>query len=307
MAARVHNTSNRAKPTDALEKKDVFKCVLDSPFRVSWPLIPMNVQKMTLDITLELLENVSKYKSGRRRQKRPIPDVNGSNKKRKLSETDSVIVPTSLPDAAMLEEETIDRPPILDHLCIGINQVTKRLDTQIRSMRKVVSVPSEPQQSPPVPLRLILVCRADIDPHILIDHFPHEIAAINSAKPTEPVKMIYLPAGAEIRLAEAVGVRRIAALGLDANTPGLDKLHGVMQEVDVITAPWLSSNLSYPAPVQRQLVPTHVKQTRTTAPKDMKMAKLLRAQGKNAAKKIRKDKKAVKKAKEEAEKKDEIS
>ncbi|KAF7320475.1 hypothetical protein MKEN_00832400 [Mycena kentingensis (nom. inval.)] len=282
-AARVHNaSSNRAKP--ALERKDVFKSVLDSPFRISWPSIPMSVQTTTLDLILEMLGNVAEYRSIRKRAHKG-PDV--SNKKRKIGEDASAVVgDSSQTDAPPPLENDNDRPAILNHISFGINQVSKRLDAQIRLVRKVTSSSS--------------VGVISIHP-VLIDHFPHQIAAYNAGKPEQPLKMIYLPAGAEARLAVAMGVRRIAVLALDVDAPGLDKFEKVMNAVYPITAPWLIAALS-PAP--RQLIPTHVKQMRTTAPKDMKLAKLMRAQGKAAARKMRKEKaEQGKKEKEEVEKK----
>ncbi|KAF7303309.1 Deoxycytidylate deaminase [Mycena kentingensis (nom. inval.)] len=277
-AARVHNaSSNRAKP--ALERKDVFKSVLDSPFRISWPSIPMSVQTTTLDLILEMFGNVAEYRSSRKRAHKG-PDA--SNKKRKIGEDASAVAgDSSQTDAPPPLENENDRPAILNHMSFGINQVSKRLDAQIRLVRKVTSFPAIQDNRPPLPpLKLILVCRGDIDPHVLIDHFPHQIAAFNAGKPEQPLKMIYLPAGAEARLAVAMGVRRIAVLGLDVDAPGLDKFEKVMNAVDPITAPWLIAALS-PAPLQ--LIPTHVKQMRTTAPKDMKLAKLMRAQGTRCA------------------------
>ncbi|KAF7307056.1 hypothetical protein MIND_00498700 [Mycena indigotica] len=304
MAARVHNHgSNRAKPRETIEKKEVFKGVLDSPYRVAWPLISTTTQIKTKDIALEFFKNFS---SGRR-GKRPMQDVNDSlepNKRRKTGEEDSATVSHEMPPEVVESEPAPVDSNLRKHVYIGINQVTRRLEAQLRSSRKVTVIPTtEPQQSAVVPLKLILVCRADVDPHILIEHLPQEIAAFNSTKPKELVKMLYLPAGAEAMLAEVIGIRRLAVIGLDVDTPGLDKFDSVMQEVDVVTAPWLTSSvLPDSAPIQEKLLPTHVKQMRTTAPKDMKLAKLLRAEGKNAAKKIRKAKDAARKAKAEEEK-----
>ncbi|KAF7311046.1 hypothetical protein HMN09_00648100 [Mycena chlorophos] len=299
MAARVHNqASNRAKPHDALERRDVFKTVLDSPLRVPWPSIPMSIQNQAFALARDFLEPVVKFKSEQRGKKRPIHDTNdnSSNKKRKLDKSGTgaaVNNPAS--------DTSSDRPPLLDHMVIGINEVTRRVESQIQSMRRAVAVPAAVEASPVLaPLSLILVCRADIDPQILIDHFPHELATINSAKPAHLVKMIYLPAGAEAELAKLLKLRRVSVVAFDVDAPGLEKFHEVMQAVDVVTAPWLTApfDASHPVPVQHQLISTHVKQTRTTAPKDMKLAKLIRAEGKIAAKKIKQGKAKARKEKQ---------
>lgn len=67
------------------------------------------------------------------------------------------------------------------------------------------------------PIRIVLVCRADIDPPLLVSHIPHLVAACNSAT-TDPdmrVKLVTLPKGAENTLAHAMGLRRAAVLAFD--------------------------------------------------------------------------------------------
>ncbi|KAF7347696.1 Ribonucleases p mrp protein subunit pop3 kDa subunit [Mycena venus] len=225
MSARVHtNPSNRAKARDALEKKVVFKSVLDSPFRVPWPSVPTNLQNLALACTNSLLEGVGQYQSNKKRK----IDVDGP------TEDTDVVLPDA--DIAAHSEET-PAPAVLSHLVIGINAVTKRLDAQIRSLRK-----------------------------------------------TSP----YLR-GAEATLAKAVGLRRIAVIAMDIDTPGLAAFTSILDSVPTLTAPWLTSQAASASPAQ-QLIPTHVKHLRTTAPKDMKMAKLLRAEGKAAARARKKSK-----------------
>ncbi|KAJ6575284.1 hypothetical protein B0H19DRAFT_1128004 [Mycena capillaripes] len=304
MAARVHtNPSNRAKARETLEKKVVFKSVLDSPFRVPWPSVPMNLQNTALACTISLLDGVSEYQSVRgqeNRKRKQLHKDTTQNKKRKIDvdatgDTDVVLPDVSTPPSERIAEPV--RPAVLSHLVVGINEVTKRLDAQIRSLRNTVSLnpdsASEPAL-PPAPIKVIVVCRADVDPQILIAHLPHEVAAFNSTKPPEPIKIIPLPKGAESTLAKAMGLRRVAVIAMDTDTPGLAAFTSILDSVPTLTAPWLTSLAASATPVQQQLIPTHVKQLRTTAPKDMKTAKLLRAEGKAAAK-VRKKNKAAKK------------
>ncbi|KAJ7751328.1 hypothetical protein DFH07DRAFT_534169 [Mycena maculata] len=307
MSARVHNhVSNRAKSRETLEKKVVFKPVLDSPFRVPWPSVPTNLQNTALACTISLLDGISEYNSARgqqnRKRKNLYKDAN-QNKKRKvdgeLSES-AVPVDVVLPDVEEPSEESTlpPRPAVISHLVIGINEVTKRLDTQIRSLRNIISLKaaSSDEPAPPsTPITVIVVCRADVDPSILIDHLPHEVAAFNSSKPPQPIKIIPLPKGSESALAKAIGVRRAAVMAMDADTPGLAAFTCILDSVPTLTAPWLTSLAPSAKPVQQSLIPTHVKQLRTTAPKDMKVAKQIKAEGKAAAR-------ARKKAKADAAK-----
>ncbi|KAJ7706012.1 hypothetical protein B0H17DRAFT_1125818 [Mycena rosella] len=300
MSAKVHTqVSNRAKSRETLEKKVVFKSVLDSPFLVPWPTVPMNLQNTALAYTVSLLEDVAKYHfaRGQENRKRKHLQKDAQNKKRKID----VDAPASV-DVAVLDatepssvEETVlpPRHNIVSHLVFGINEVTRRLDAQIRAMRNVVSLNADPAVEPtppPAPIKVIVVCRADVDPQILIDHIPHEVAAFNSSKPSEPIKLIPLPKGAEAALAKAAGIRRVAVMAMDIDTPGLAAFTAILDAVPTLTAPWLTSLAPSAKPVQQQLIPTHVKQLRTTAPKDIKMAKVLRTEGKAAAKARKKDK-----------------
>ncbi|KAJ7492462.1 hypothetical protein FB451DRAFT_1218376 [Mycena latifolia] len=284
MSAKVHtHVSNRAKSRETLEKKVVFKSVLDSPFRVPWPSVPMNLQNTALACTISLLDGISDYHFTRVQENRKRKNAlkgRTQNKKRKLdADAPAPTAPTDvvLPDASEHSAADADiaaPPPVLSHLVIGINEVTKRLDAQIRAL----------PDSTPAPIKVIVVCRADVDPQILIDHIPHEVAAFNSSKPSEPIKVIPLPKGAEATLAKAVGIRRVSVMAMDTDTPGLAAFTSILDAVPTLTAPWLTSLAPSAEPIQQNLIPTHVKQLRTTAPKDMKMAKLLRAEGKAATK-----------------------
>lgn len=143
------------------------------------------------------------------------------NKKRKIEADAAEDTDVVLPEASASPPEEIAepaRPAVLSHLVVGINEVTKRLDAQIRSLRNIVSLnpdsTSEPTP-PPAQIKVIVVCRADVDPQILIAHLPHEAAAFNSVKPSDPIKIIPLPKGAEFTLAKAMGLRRVAVIAMD--------------------------------------------------------------------------------------------
>lgn len=107
------------------------------------------------------------------------------------------------------------RPQLLDHLTVGINAVTKSLEDFSRSVRSSASPPQPP-------FRLIFVCRSDIDPVDLVAHIPATVAAANEAASLAPpgawdgkAFLMQLGEGAELRLADALGLRRVAAIGLD--------------------------------------------------------------------------------------------
>ncbi|KAG7088408.1 hypothetical protein E1B28_012405 [Marasmius oreades] len=275
--AKVHShQSNRAKPAES-QKKVVFKPVLDNPFRVYWPSVPVNLQNLILAQTSTLLDGIAEYQRLKgiiqRKRKRGKCDESGGN---------------------------IETPPILSHLTVGINAVTKRLEGQLGRRKNLVKITSASDSitlqddslssSTLASIRVVLVCRADVNPPILIDHIPHIVAAFNSSLPShqekeKPILLSPLPSGAEHTLAELLGLRRVAVLAFDDETPNLAVLLKDSEKIPVITAPWL-------VPLQpQQIIPTHIKQVRTTAPKDMKVAKEQRAAGRKAAKAKKKAKK----------------
>lgn len=76
-------------------------------------------------------------------------------------------------------------------------------------------------------------------------------------------------------------------------TPDLEAFQSLLGSVPVLRAAWLSQpeHASGTNP-GRLLVPTHIKQLRTTVPVDMKAAKEQRAKGKAEAKLRKKERKA---------------
>ncbi|KAL5638433.1 hypothetical protein ACGC1H_005200 [Rhizoctonia solani] len=163
-------------------------------------------------------------------------------------------------------------PPLLKHCVFGINEVTKRLESQIHPNALGTTTASVASSKPQ--LRFVIACRTDVDPPMLIDHLPALVAACNSAIPSNSedkmfIKLATLPMGGEHTLAEMVGLRRVAVMALDVETPGLERLESLLSSITPLRASWLAppSNISQEP---KELVPTHVKQLKTSAPKDMK-------------------------------------
>ncbi|KAL5519613.1 POP3 [Sanghuangporus vaninii] len=199
-----------------------------------------------------------------------------------------------------------------------------------QNSRSNLNVSSDPAATR-APIRTVLVCLPDIDPPLLVAHIPYLVAACNSKAnhnnndssathdPDARIKLISLPKGAEVKLAQATGLRRISVLALDETVSRDEILSQHLSSVETIVAPWLMGFGAAAAPVlsasttpktkpktippervrllRRRLEPTHIKQLRTTAPKDMRAAKALRAKGRALAKEERKakEKKLVKK------------
>jgi len=270
--ARTHTqASHRFKPQDNLARKVVFKSVLDNPFRIQWPIVPINVQNAFLASAISILDGIPAYFCSRDRENR---------KRKKIG-----------PDSGAIQPEP---PSILHHLTIGINQVTKRLESHIRSAHKAVVVPGRTASECRSAIKIILVCQGDVDPPLLIAHLPHLVATCNTSSaqsstqaPQNFIKLVPLPKGAEASLAEALGLRRVAVMAIDVDSPELSAFSRFLDVVPTLSAPWLRPQGYTP----QVLVPTHIKQVRTSAPQDMKAAKDQRAKGKLAAKERMKMKK----------------
>ena len=207
------------------------------------PYVPINVQNAVLSRLTLSLEGLAAYHAtkaarSRKEKKRPRSQQTGPNKRRKASAdnedgTQPVGIPPE-PDEPMgspdADQEPVvpTAPPILSHLALGINQVTKRLEHQARAYRQTLSATEtsvDNGTSQPTPLRpisIVFVCRADVDPPLLISHLPTLVASCNSSRKalTNPeshpqIKLVPVPKGSETLLADATGLRRLAVLALD--------------------------------------------------------------------------------------------
>lgn len=127
------------------------------------------------------------------------------------------------PSTPLDPAEETEPPQILQSLTYGINTVTQRLERLIEISRPKICLKSTGtitnSNEPPIPIRYIFVCRADVDPPILIDHLPHLVATYNVLRSQDlpPITLATLPKGAETTLAQAVGVRRLAVLAIGVN------------------------------------------------------------------------------------------
>ncbi|KAK4050477.1 RNase P and RNase MRP subunit [Microbotryomycetes sp. JL221] len=175
---------------------------------------------------------------------------------------------------------------------------------------------------------LLFVCKPDINPPTLVAHLPTAAAAVNGVRvalnaregrsgstdakgidgsvddtddldgldgPRPPMYLVPLDIGAERKLSDALGLRRVAVIGLSCRLAGVEPLMNAIKEhVNPVTASWLVPFLAN-APAKHSsdpqesktvpniaptLIPTHIKHLKTTAPHDPKAA--------HAAKKERK-------------------
>ncbi|KLO19519.1 hypothetical protein SCHPADRAFT_935312 [Schizopora paradoxa] len=350
-SAKVHTHQSNRKTRDPSERKQVFKAALDNPFHINWPQIPSNVENAILARVIELLQGVAEYNLKRRCDTRKAKTKVKSKMKAKSKDvvmaddgeetaqagpsTGSDMAETSVSEKPGEPSNSGDlapiAPEILNVISVGINDVTRRLEAQSRSVleppTETISVhqsemadatteatPQNDDQLSRSPVRAVLVCKADIDPPMIVHHIPYLVASCNSKVRTggEPVRLVTLPKGAELSLAQAFGLRRAAIMSLDDDAVTDPMLKSLLDSVPPVVAPWVVGPLPVPRAVkgvpeaQRKLVhnrkdfvPTNIKHIRTTMPKDMKQHKAKRAKERAEAKKRRKER--MKKGESKAE------
>ncbi|KAI0778439.1 hypothetical protein BD413DRAFT_509241 [Trametes elegans] len=304
--ARSHTSlSNRARARDNVERKVVYRSVVDNPFRVQWPVTPFNVQNAILACLVDMLAGVADYNIARSqlsRKRRRRSSGNPKSRKRPRGNSDPDVQKRSadaVDDADQGREGCADSiadvatvPPILRALTVGINEVTKRLESLANRHRSTMTtgpvenaISSDVDGAAPSPTYVVIACRADVDPPVLMAHLPNLVAACNISRSPQSTPggrafLVSLPKGAESTLAEATGLRRASVILIEDSAPQFGSLEPLVQNLPVLSAPWLQPPSSEH---HLALVPTHIKQLRTTAPKDMKHAKEKRSQERASA------------------------
>jgi len=274
--ARVYtNTSRRANRKPLVDSKPVYRSVLGNPFHVDWPIIPSGLQQAILTQLIALFGGVAAHYQlvrGKARKKRRVATTGSSSHEQDGS------------DVAGPSQALASTPPIISHTTVGINEVTKALESEIQSRRQTVVIPGTAVSEARAPTSVIFICHADLDTPALVAHLPQLVALCNSTRSEgHKIKVVQLPAGAQSSLADALGyLRRVSAIALDDLAPGLGQLEPLLAVVPDPPASWMASSHGV------ALEPSHVKQLLTTAPKDIKAAKGMRAKGRAAAKERRK-------------------
>jgi ribonuclease P/MRP protein subunit POP3 len=123
-------------------------------------------------------------------------------------------------DNAKTDASSISSPPILKHLVIGLNEVTKYLERHITRLRESMVGEKALSEDTSLPCALF-ACRWDLNPPTLISHIPHLVASFNTlanlynakfqtATAIPDLKLINLPKGAESSLSDCIGIRRVS-------------------------------------------------------------------------------------------------
>ena len=111
----------------------------------------------------------------------------------------------------------LSTPPIVSHITVGINEVTKALEKEIRSRSPTVIIPSTTVDATQSLASFVFICYADLDTPAFVAHLPQLVALCNSGRSEhQKIKVVQLPVGAQISLANALGyLRRVSVIALD--------------------------------------------------------------------------------------------
>ncbi|ESZ91139.1 hypothetical protein SBOR_8473 [Sclerotinia borealis F-4128] len=217
---------------------------LDTPFTsVQWPEVSSKDQETIVELLCSILSPIGAYRSNH-----ITPSKGKRSRKRKRR--------NSKPEDEK-SSETPPPPEISSYIVTGLNSIhrilegsTKKgfetketpssLETETRPQTdQIISSPNPP--NPPHPhFSAIFVSRSN-QPPILHAHLPQIIATASKAHPTKPsTRLVALPKGCETRVAAALGLPRVAFLGIIDNAPYskalLDIVRDCVQEIEI---PWL--------------------------------------------------------------------
>ncbi|KAL3898742.1 MAG: hypothetical protein SGCHY_002530 [Lobulomycetales sp.] len=118
---------------------------------------------------------------------------------------------------------------VKESLVVGANMITKTLQNAIDDVNSVA------------PLDLILVCRADVENYQLYSHIPTMACLTTSDE--HPVYLCALEKGSEKLLADALGLRRVTAIGFKHDSPPVANLLKLVKDSGLapVNLPWLQT------------------------------------------------------------------
>ena len=183
-----------------------------------------------------MLAGVADYqlKLGRLSKKRKPVDPNHSRRQGAKAGVNRIEPPPPPADPKAVFLAKHPRPEVLAHLVLGINEIGKELSIKPLSLQPpplAASVSAgasetsatalrQPRPPPLSPLRYVFVSLSDINPPSLVGHLPAAVAGWNGRNKAAGeadatgIRLVTLAKGAEALLAQALGVRRAAVLGV---------------------------------------------------------------------------------------------
>jgi ribonuclease P/MRP protein subunit POP3 len=163
---------------------------------------------------------------GRHRKTHRIPSK--GKKRKRDSETQSLTPP--------------DPPPVASHVLVGLNNTTRYLASLARqSAPSSWSVEAQPSINSLKPLSFIAIPHPSPLSSLLHAHLPTLVHLSSLTFPSRPqTRLVLLPSSSESRLARALHIPRVGALGILEDTPGSDALAEFVREhVGEVQVKWI--------------------------------------------------------------------
>ncbi|GAN10566.1 hypothetical protein MAM1_0370c10109 [Mucor ambiguus] len=218
------NVKNVRNVTAVQNKKTVYKNVVASPFILKWPNVHTDLGQTILTQLVKTLMPLGNYRK----------ECKSTKKK----------------DTKKSTSTTIPKPELHDRVHVGINQVTRFMETYIEKKQ----THTQPADKTPV----IYICKREIKPLQLCQHLLYMAALAQ-------VKIMPMPAEAESKMSQALGIKRACVVLVEIMENKEESLRLSAQDIPAIDAPWLINALQQQPVVAYQSNAT-IKTLKTTGP-----------------------------------------
>jgi ribonuclease P/MRP protein subunit POP3 len=150
------------------------------------------------------------------------------------------------------------RPPISSHILVGINEVTTHM-TILSQQTKPLALSSTSQTDPAIPNNIddppLVAVFLPPGPAHLRAHLPL-LAAISATSATLQPRLVSLSQNSQPRLASALGIPRVSAIGVRQCPEASRLLEIVQAKVQPVDVPWLGRLVD--TSKERVYVPTEI-------------------------------------------------
>ncbi|KAG5513563.1 hypothetical protein PMAC_000995 [Pneumocystis sp. 'macacae'] len=241
-----------------------FKISLNNPYNIQWPQIDEKDKEMILEKVLNLFSSFSNYKKDEISQEKSSKSIEKSSSDMKNNSGSSEVA-----NENVLSLHKIDKKLIAKHMTLGINETTKQLEmyssleipssapnylkNEKKKDEKYISILKN-NKSVKI-LKVIFVCCEDISSSILYSHFPILCGVVNEIfskiethnNDFQPgIRLVALPKGSEQQLSKAVGLKRLAAMGIMKNTPYSEEIiKYIFKKIPPVHIPWITHPTSF--------------------------------------------------------------
>ncbi|KTW29228.1 hypothetical protein T552_01184 [Pneumocystis carinii B80] len=255
----------------AKKKHASSKFYLNNPYIIQWPEISKEDQEIILNSVLNIFSFFPSQKKKNKisSRKKDLKDNENTND---INESNKSIMGSIDDNVSSSQDDK--REIIRKSMTLGINETTKLLEiyskigiplsapSYLRFFEKVdenhLSLLKD-NKSANI-LKVVIVCKEDIQHNILYSHFPVLCGVVNETlskieasddNSQSGIRLVTLPKGSEQQLSEAAGLKRLAAIGIMKNTPYAEKMIDyIFKKIPPPQIPWLKHpTMFYPTSI----------------------------------------------------------